>query len=70
MKYAAVTFVKTWACSHFSKYRNPSYDGLDIWPECPRKDWWDKSWWLHSQERVDKGPGSVITSLTLSLVLL
>jgi len=65
MKCTVVKFIKPGMWSHFSESRDPSYFGSAMCPECPRKDWQGKSYWLHKQEsspEVDRGPGGVITS--------
>ena len=42
-KCAAVKFAKPWISIHFFESRDPSYVGSAICPECPTKDWRDKS---------------------------
>jgi len=53
-----VKFVKPWMLSHFSQWRDPSYVGSDMCPECSMKDWRSKSW-LHPRESgADIGVGA------------
>jgi len=67
-KWATVKLVKPWMSSHFSESKDPSYDCVAKWPECPKKEWQCESCWPHSREsipEVDKGRGSVIASQIL-----
>jgi len=61
-KCAVVKSVKPWISRHLR------YVGSTMWPECPRRGWWGKSYWPHSRKSgpdVDHGTGGVIAFLML-----
>ena len=67
--WAAVKFIKSWLPSHLSsESRDPSYVGLAMCAQCPRKYWPGTCCWLHPRESglsVVQGPGGVTTSPNL-----
>jgi len=53
-KCAAVKFAKLWMSSYSSESRDTSWVDWAICPECPRKDWQGKSFWLPHGKAVQR----------------
>ena len=67
-KCTAVKFAEPWMSNHLSELRYHSYVSSARYPECPTKDWRDKSCWLNPRENdpeVFQGRGGVTASPTL-----